>query len=268
MEYYKYHGAGNDFLLADGRGGDFSSLTPSRISLLCDRHYGIGADGLMILTESKEYDFCMQFYNSDGSSGMMCGNGGRCICAFARDLGIGKEELHFVGPDGPHWGRIVSEDGPLKTIELGMKDVGKVEWKEELGGFFLDTGALHFVLPTQDVSSEDVFHRGRELRYHPLFAPVGTNVDFVQRLPFGGIAVRTYERGVEDETCACGTGIVASAICSLFLPGKAPENGHYEIEARALHDTLKVSLDKEGDTFTGIILRGPAVRVGKVLVDI
>ena len=238
MRFHKYHGAGNDFLIADGRGINLE-LDADLISSLCDRHTGFGADGVMVLEDSGDHDFRMRYYNSDGSGGMMCGNGGRCIVAFAADLGF--THFSFEAPDGPHEAELLGKEAGIpeiscskafshepRIVRLKMKDVdGAVAWprpgdRPSAAGpddWFLDTGTRHLVRFVKDIESQDVTGEGAILRHDPRFAPVGVNVNFVkvERPCCSGendaaISVRTFEKGVEDETLACGTGIVASAL--------------------------------------------------------
>ena len=241
MTFYKYHGAGNDFLIADGR-KHAPELDAARITALCDRHTGVGADGVMVLENDPELDFRMRYYNSDGSGGMMCGNGGRCIVAFAADLGFGH--FLFNASDGPHSAELVgcaereAFSAVPRVVRLKMRDVaGAVPYLSEsrssgnvcasescpcegpVCDWFLDTGTRHLVRFVDDVEGYDVTGVGRKLRHDPRFAPVGVNVNFVQvnaSASDGGksISVRTFEKGVEDETLACGTGIVASSLAT------------------------------------------------------
>ena len=262
-EFLKYHGAGNDFLLYDARTAPVE-FPAERIAALCDRHTGIGSDGLMVLSMAEGYDFRMEFFNPDGSGGMMCGNGGRCIAAFARDLGIAPGpdgSYHFLAPDGPHTAWLLSDDGPVKTVRLGMKDVTEYrtvslaagesgaaaggshapaipsattvipsaitvipDLIRNLSGWFLDTGTRHFVTFVDSVDPVDVEGLGRAIRHLPEFGPVGVNVNFVEIIAPGEIAVRTFEKGVEAETLACGTGITASAIAT-WLAACPAEDG-------------------------------------------
>ena len=279
MEIYKYSGAGNDFVVLDGRSGDVSEYRqPQCICQLCSRTGGfvaadgrVGADGLMILNASKDCDFRMEFYNPDGSCGMMCGNGGRCIAAFADFLGIRPASgrvLIFEAPDGIHTAEILSREGSLYSVRLRMKDVKETrrinytdaEGKEQ-HGWFIDTGARHFVRFVSDWDSLDVEKEGRELRWNPLFAPEGANIDFV--FPCSRdemIYVRTFEKGVEAETLACGTGIVASAI-AVTLESYWPCEGGRLYRVRALRDTLSVEFVASGSVFSEVYLTGPAERV-------
>ncbi len=279
MELYKYSGAGNDFIVLDGRGKDMSEYRQQqRICRLCSRTGGfeaadgrIGADGLMILSSSEECDFKMEFYNPDGSGGMMCGNGGRCIAAFADSLGIRPRSgrlLIFEAPDGIHTAEILHRDGPLCSVRLRMSDVKQTRRityadssGEECHGWFIDTGARHFVRFVDDIESIDVDREGRELRWNPLFAPEGTNVDFV--FPFshdGFIYVRTFEKGVEAETLACGTGLVASAI-AVTLESEWPTDGGRLFHLRSRQDELSVEFTASDSVFHEVYLTGPARRI-------
>ena len=269
MKFYKYHGAGNDFLIADGRGKTLN-ISPEYISAVCDRHTGFGADGVMVLEDSRDHDFRMRYYNSDGSGGMMCGNGGRCIVAFAADLGY--KHFDFEAPDGLHVATVESAESfapTARTVSLKMKAVAGAVRHED--GWFLDTGTRHFVEFVSELASCDVFHEGRRLRQDPRFAPAGTNVNFVQVNAAGDISVRTYEKGVEYETLACGTGIVASAMASWLAEkektGETPVN--YKVHAKIADLAVSfIPLDKgiDPDNFRAseVWLTGPAAFVGTV----
>jgi diaminopimelate epimerase len=289
MRLYKYQGAGNDFLIADNRDGHivesagilhFEEDGRQRtlaIEQVCDRRYGVGADGLMLLESGVEHDFHMTYFNSDGSGGMMCGNGGRCIVAFAADRGI--EHFDFNAADGFHTAQILKDENGVKTVRLKMMDVSQFRKYDALSGpacqsegWYLDTGTRHFVRMVSDLDTYDIVSEGRDIRYNAEeLQPIGANVNFVQ--PFrGGIQVRTYEKGVEDETFACGTGIVASALAS-YLEGLAPtsvkEDGrqHYDVSARK--DFLTVDfIDSRvlSGKFTDIWLTGPASYVAEIIL--
>lgn len=260
MKFYKYHGAGNDFLLADNREGTIV-LASEQVRRLCDRHTGFGADGVMLLSPADGYDFRMEYWNPDGSTGMMCGNGGRCIVAFAYDLGI--RSFNFLAPDGPHKAEILSKEGEVSIVRLGMKDVTVCDKLED--GYFLDTGTRHFVRFVEDVDKVDIAVEGPRFRHDPRFAPVGTNVNFVSLHSDGSIRVRTFEKGVEGETLACGTGIVASAMASyLKRVSVMPDIGTAQVTVHARIATLSVSFRREGKRFTDVQLTGPAERVGIV----
>ena len=289
MIFYKYQGAGNDFLIADNRDGHLSETGgvlycnatgwSKPIAEICDRRYGVGADGLMLLEDSDKYDFRMAYYNSDGSGGMMCGNGGRCIVAFAADRGI--SHFDFDAADGFHSANIVKDDSGVKTVRLKMTDVrGMLRYQKLAGvtvpseGFFLDTGTRHYVRFVDSLDSYDIVSEGRNIRTkaHEL-GPIGANVNFVEPISEGVIKVRTYEKGVEDETFACGTGIVASAMAS-YVHGVRPrvsegENGRlnamYTVHAK--RDILAVSFDALSDpewSAKNVWLTGPAAFIAEI----
>lgn len=287
MKFYKYQGAGNDFLIADNRDGHLKEIDgvlygedwSKSIAEICDRRYGVGADGVMLLDNSEKYDFRMAYYNSDGSGGMMCGNGGRCIVAFAADRGIGH--FDFEAADGFHKANIIKDDHGVKTVQLKMRDVTGMAHYEKLSGvnvpssgYFLDTGTRHYVRFVEGLDSYDIVSEGRTIRFksHEL-EPLGANVNFVEPAEEGAIRVRTYEKGVEDETYACGTGIVASAMAS-YAHGVRPrvgesESGHinalYTVYAK--RDILAVSFDVvpgEAWSAENVWLTGPAAFVAEI----
>lgn len=282
MKFYKYQGAGNDFLIADNRDGSIS-LTTEQIASLCDRRYGIGADGLMLLespaAEDGPMDFRMTYYNSDGSGGMMCGNGGRCIVAFAADMGI--KDFRFIAADGYHVANLLADDGRTKTVRLQMKDVCSYEHYDRLEGvevpsegYFLDTGTRHFVRIVDGLDGYDVVGEGRAIRYGAVqLLPVGANVNFIEPSEGGVLKVRTYEKGVEDETYACGTGIVASCIAA-YKAGIEPtvtEGEAVRYDVRAKRDPLSVEfrpLDPAYGIAADVYLTGPATYVAEVSVSL
>ena len=274
--FYKYQGAGNDFLIADNRAGDLH-LSTEQIAALCDRRYGVGADGLMLLEKSQEYDFRMVYFNSDGSGGMMCGNGGRCMVAFAADQGI--EHFDFDAADGFHTAQILAAEGPQKTVRLKMKDVAQIQKYETLTGVnvpsegcFLDTGTRHYVRFVEGLESYDIVSEGRDIRYNGQeLQPVGANVNYVE--PFdGGVKVRTYEKGVEDETFACGTGIVASCAASYITglkPSETSEDGRVRYDVMAKRDALSVDfIPSENLVAEDVWLTGPATFVAEIIVEL
>jgi diaminopimelate epimerase len=303
ITFYKYHGAGNDFLIADNRDGKLSlrssdsSASDGKLSLrssdaaaddadlklevadiqhLCDRHTGFGADGLMLLDGSSDHAFRMIFFNPDGSGGMMCGNGGRCIAAFAADLGIISENqpITFEAPDGIHEAVVTANTGLTRTVRLSMKDVSGISiWPEERS-CFLDTGTRHLVKFVENLSDYPVAEEGRRLRQDPRFAPVGTNVNFIEpeSLPDGStvLHIRTFEKGVEAETLACGTGIVAAALAAYHqgYPCQSTEDGHqkYTIKAAIADLTVEFAANGRNEYFQAghIRLTGPAEFVGTV----
>lgn len=286
MNFFKYQGAGNDFLIADNRDGHlkvsggvlYEGERAVAISDICDRRYGVGADGLMLLDKSECHDFTMVYFNSDGSGGMMCGNGGRCVVAFAADLGI--ENFDFEAADGSHQAEILSSEGRAKTVRLKMKDVDGIKvygdifkgGLDGLNGCFLDTGTRHFVTFVNDVSKCDVVGVGRKIRHMDEFGPVGANVNFVEQDGLS-LKVRTYEKGVEDETFACGTGIVASSLASYFRTlkneGQAWTSGErVKFDIRAVRDNLAVDFLPEESTLglsaRDLWLTGPATYVAEI----
>ena len=253
MTFYKYSGAGNDFIVLDGRIEKDFSLSPDGILELCSRKSGCkaadgrtGADGLMILSASDSCDFRMQFFNPDGSTGMMCGNGGRCITAFAYFLGIGggRKSFIFEAADGVHSAEIIAVQGNVLTVRLKMSE--PCGFREYEDGWFVNTGARHFVKFVDDVESADVVNEGSTIRRDARFAPEGVNVDFVQRTGGGELKIRTFEKGVEAETLACGTGITAAAAVEHHI-GNPSE--HYLIHARIAD--LYVDFLQSGTYLTG-----------------
>ncbi len=252
MTFYKYHGTGNDFILFDNRENNIS-LSKEQIANLCHRRLGIGADGLMLLENAAGYDFRMVYYNSDGGESTMCGNGGRCITAFAKSLGIIASIADFVAIDGPHTAKI-GDDG---LISLHMKNVQEMKIYD--GYTLLNTGSPHFVQWVKDVKAIDVFTEGKKIRNQPWFQPDGINVNFVQIPDKGKLSVRTYERGVEDETLSCGTGVTAAAIAASGI-----ETGTFKTCIETPGGHLEVSFIKNTPTTaTDVILTGPAVFVFK-----
>ena len=265
---YHFSGAGNDFVVIDGREGDVSAFREvSCIEALCNEHK---TDGLMILgSGDAEVDFTMEFYNPDGSGGMMCGNGGRCIVAFADYLGIkpaSGDVFLFRAPDGLHTGEILARpEDRLWEVRIKMIDVQGIT--PMLGGYFLNTGTRHFVKFVDDVEKVDIDTEGKALRWNEAFAPVGTNVNFVHVAP-DGLHVRTFEKGVEGETLACGTGLTAVAIAAAFAGALPPKDPRYPQDAsrdrllirlRARQDWLSVNFTPGADEkFTDVYLTGPA----------
>jgi diaminopimelate epimerase len=258
IRFYKYQGTGNDFIIIDNR---LICWEPKeqQVRWLCDRHRGIGADGLMLLSEMKGYDFAMTYFNSDGLESTMCGNGGRCMGAFAKSLGLAGEATRFRAIDGIH---VAEMPGTSSNIyRLKMNDT-RIERNFD-DGIFLDTGSPHFVKFVDDAENTDVFKSGRELRNDARFAPGGTNVDFVE-IQDDTLFVRTYERGVENETLSCGTGVTAAAIVTASRD-KANQ-GFYEIKTRG--GNLKVSFRQSGEMFSEIWLEGPVEKVFEGVIDI
>lgn len=253
LSFYKYQGTGNDFVLIDNREKKIS-LSPEQIKFLCDRRFGIGADGLMLLELEPGMDFKMVYFNSDGHESSMCGNGGRCITALAKRLGVIDKETKFLAIDGIHEAKVLSDD----FISLKMNDVRNVESGD--GYFYLNTGSPHYVKLTQDVKNMDVFTEGKNIRYNDRFKEEGTNVNFIEKQD-DVLFVRTYERGVENETLSCGTGVTASALVAA-MKGLATEKNNCKV--RTLGGDLNVKFDKVlENNFYNIWLEGPATFVFK-----
>lgn len=254
IPFHKYHGAGNDFILLDDREG---KLTPHfdqpTIARWCDRHFGIGADGLMLLRNHPAYDFEMIYYNSDGAPSSMCGNGGRCIVRFAADLGIQKENYHFLAVDGPHRANLLLNG----WVSLEMLDVAEVS-RPQNDVFVLDTGSPHYITFREDISSIDVFREGRSIRNSAPYKAEGININFVKEGE-EGLHILTYERGVEDETLACGTGVTAAAIAAIARAGVA--DGFFHVPVKAKGGDLAVRGELTDNRFTNLWLEGPAERV-------
>ncbi|MEE4114783.1 MAG: diaminopimelate epimerase [Marinilabiliaceae bacterium] len=252
IEFNKYQGAGNDFIVIDNRKSMVRANNHDLFAGLCNRRFGIGADGLILIADHPELDFEMLYYNSDGKPGTMCGNGGRCAFAFCLKNGIAGDKSRFKAIDGVH--RVcLNNDG---TISLEMSDV---KAPEIVGGnHFLDTGSPHYIIAVPDVDSVNVGERGRNIRKSAQFSPGGTNVNFVE-FRDNGIKIRTYERGVEAETLACGTGITAAAISSRW--GKAEGRQSVDVEARGGKLNVQFSLDTMAAR--SVVLTGPAKFVYK-----
>lgn len=251
LHFYKYQGTGNDFIILDNRNWSYTSLTMDRVKFLCDRRFGIGADGLMLLNQKSGFDFEMKYYNADGRESSMCGNGGRCMVKFAYHQGMRKREFLFSAVDGAHLAEI-DDDG---TVSLKMVDVKDV--REFHNDFILDTGSPHFVKIVSDVMDYDVFHKGMDIRYSSEFAKDGINVNFVEQKKTDEIIVRTYERGVEDETLSCGTGVTASALVCYHN-----DAGYNDVKVITKGGRLVVEFDRNPDgSFQNIWLCGPAEKV-------
>lgn len=251
LHFFKYQGAGNDFILLDNREGSYGYLDQARIQWLCDRRFGIGADGLMLLNPDSELDFHMLYYNSDGREGSMCGNGGRCISAFAHRLGCMDTRGRFLASDGIHEAVLSAPD----WVELQMRDVSGLSRDGE--AYVLDTGSPHYVRFVQNLEQVEVYREGKRIRYSEPYAKDGINVNFVERAE-PGLRIRTYERGVEEETFACGTGVTAAAIASVDDLGP----GSYHIPVTARGGNLEVHFQKmDRSRLSDIWLCGPATYV-------
>src|SRR4030095_16571672 len=258
INFFKYQGTGNDFIVVDNRDNKYSSLREYQVRALCDRRMGIGADGFMMLNAKTGYDFEMKYFNSDGRESSMCGNGGRGIIKFAYHLGIHKNEYKFWSVDGEHDAEI-DTDG---TVSLKMKDVERV--KKIHGDFILDTGSPHYIKLVNDVMNVDVYKKGRDIRYSKDFEQEGINVNFVEQADDDKIIVRTYERGVEDETYSCGTGVTAAALVCYHN-----ENGFNDVEVKTLGGSLNIEFDRtDEDKYSNIWLCGPAEKVYQGSIEI
>ena len=257
IQFSKYQGTGNDFIIIDNR-DNLIALTNENVHHLCNRKFGVGADGLMLLQQHPNYDFEMIYYNADGNLGSLCGNGGRCLVKFAYDNGIVRSNYKFLAFDGEH----EAEFGERNWINLKMQDVNNV--KEKNGDFILNTGSPHYIKAVDDAMSIDVLEDGKEIRYSKEFKEKGININFVQSIDEDAIMVRTYERGVEDETLSCGTGVTASAL--VFAHN---EKGFNRIDVKTKGGYLAVEFYKNGEqNFENIWLCGPAVFVFKGEIEI
>lgn len=251
IHFHKYQGTGNDFIIIDDRSRGFDRNNFKLVNRLCNRRFGIGADGLILLRNHNEYDFEMVYFNADGHEGTMCGNGGRCIVQFAHDIGVIQDATTFYAVDGTHEATIDNTG----MVHLKMNDVSSVE--ENNDNFFMDTGSPHFISFVESLKDFDVFHEGSKIRYSGRFEQEGTNVNFVEKQSDNTLYVRTYERGVEDETYSCGTGVTACALAASFHHYKSPVN------IKSQGGNLKVAFSYSGDHFHDIYLIGPATAVFK-----
>jgi diaminopimelate epimerase len=258
LEFYKYQGTGNDFVMIDNRTGFFPKENVQLVARLCDRRFGIGADGLILLENDSETDFKMVYYNSDGNQSSMCGNGGRCLVAFAKHLSVIKDKCTFIATDGLHHGSIAN-DG---IVSLQMIDVDNI--KKESDYTFMNTGSPHHVQLVEDLEHYNVKENGAALRYGSLYGAAGSNINFVKKINEDTFSLRTYERGVEDETLACGTGATAVAI-AMNVTGQTKSTS---INLNVEGGKLAVSFDKMGDVFTNVFLIGPAEFVFKGVIEI
>lgn len=257
VTFYKYQGTGNDFVMIDNRQLTFPKNDTKLVAYLCDRRFGIGADGLILLENDESTDFRMVYYNSDGNESSMCGNGGRCIVAFAKELHLINDQTTFIATDGLHHATIAANG----IVSLQMKDVDTVEQHEN--HVFLNTGSPHHVELVDDLKIFDVRNEGARIRYSDLYGKTGSNVNFVAQTGTDKFSVRTYERGVEDETLSCGTGVTAVAI-AMKATGKTTGS---VIELEVEGGKLEVSFQEKNGFFTQVFLKGPATRVFKGEID-
>ncbi len=257
QSFYKYQGTGNDFIVFDNRNDSFPKNNKVLIKNLCHRKFGIGADGLLLLESSKEFDFKMIYFNADGNEGTMCGNGGRCIVAFAKKLEIIDSKTSFEAVDGTHQATMFND-----IVSLKMNNVNSIDNHKD--HIFLNTGSPHHVEFLDDVSTIDVLKKGKEIRYGSPYFEKGTNVNFVQQIKPDTYKVRTYERGVENETLSCGTGVTAVAIAADFSQRSNSKN----IKLQTIGGDLEVSFRNDKNSYKHITLKGPATFVFKGSVEI
>lgn len=255
LKFSKYQGAGNDFILIDNRSSKFSTLKPKQIAILCDRHFGIGADGLILIQHSSDVDFEMVYYNADGNIGSMCGNGARCAVLFGKQIGVAGKKTQFMAYDGLHTANINAVNNFASAIvSVSMSDVSEI--KKHNGNFVLNTGSPHYVKFVDDVEKIDVVKEGKRIRNNNTFKAKGINVNFVAYKSKAS-NIRTYERGVEDETLACGTGITASAIAAHY--SGLTKSTSVNMIARG--GSLNVTFTVKDNQYSKIVLTGSAMKV-------
>ena len=251
INFSKFHGAGNDFIMINAIKNELV-LSEELIFKMCDRRVGIGADGLIILMPSDNHDFRMRYYNCDGKESTFCGNGGRCIAAFAHQQGIIKNNAVYEAVDGIHKAKITELSSTEYLVELSMRDI--LSYKIDEDSMLIDTGSPHYVKKVKNLKDLDVKNAGASIRYDKNISIDGVNVDFLLN-DNGNIHIRTYERGVEDETLACGTGVTASAMAASLWYGGDDIDIHTQIAK------LNVRFEKGNNTFKNVVLTGPATHV-------
>ncbi len=253
--FYKYQGTGNDFVMIDNRQQTFDKNNTKLIASLCDRRFGIGADGLILLENHNTLDFKMVYYNADGNQSSMCGNGGRCLVAFAKQLGVIKNKAVFEAIDGLHHATINGD-----IVKLQMQNVDVIEKHKQ--HVFLDTGSPHHVQFENQIEDFDIKTKGAKIRYGAPYHKAGSNVNFVKKISNAAFKVRTYERGVEDETLSCGTGVTAVALAMHYI-GETEKN---LITLQTQGGDLQVSFKEENGVYNNVWLIGPAKLVfqGKI----
>lgn len=258
LTFYKYQGTGNDFIMIDNRLNIFPKENTQFIEQLCDRRFGIGADGLILLENHTTYDFKMVYFNSDGNESSMCGNGGRCLVAFAKQLGIIEATAEFEAVDGYHYAKIIGDD----LVLLQMKDVDRIAVHQKYS--FLNTGSPHHVQLVSDLKNLDVKTEGAKIRYSDLYGKAGCNINFVHQLENDIFAVRTYERGVEDETLSCGTGATAVAIAMHHMDKTKSNSIDLQVEG----GKLSVQFKENNGVYSDVFLVGPATFVFEGMIDL
>ena len=252
LEFYKYQGTGNDFVMIDNRSNIFPKENTQLVAHLCDRRFGIGADGLILLDNDAATDFRMVYYNSDGNLSSMCGNGGRCLVAFAKKLNVIQNETTFMATDGLHYAT-VGADG---IVSLQMIDVAEIKNTPDYS--FLNTGSPHHVQLVTDLEHYNVKENGAAIRYGDLYGQQGSNINFVKKIDDATFSLRTYERGVEDETYACGTGVTAVA---MTMAKKKGLSGKIHSAIKVKGGDLSVDFKYDGNSFSEVFLEGPATFV-------
>lgn len=259
IEFFKYQGTGNDFIIFDGRAADFpiESFDPGVVQSICHRRFGIGADGVIILRPSRDFDFYMHYYNSDGHPGSMCGNGSRCLVDLAHRLGHIEEITAFEASDGPHKAHV--EPGKIAVL-MNAGEPRSLSPHE----YFIDTGSPHFIRYVDRIDDVDVVEEGRRVRNSPEYREEGVNVNFIHEISPEEIEIATYERGVEDETLSCGTGVTAAALIHMHRHNKA----HGIIHIRAKGGNLDVEVKRSAGGSQEAWLIGPATMVYKGVIDI
>ena len=256
LPFYKYQGTGNDFVLIDNRQNIFPKNDTKLIAHLCDRRLGVGGDGLILIEEDADVDFKMVYFNADGKESTMCGNGGRCIVQFAKYLNVISDKTTFNAVDGLHTAHIIGAE-----VALGMINVSEVRKTEN--GVFLNTGSPHHIQMVEGIDTFNVFENGRSIR-NEVYGAEGANVNFVEQISENNFKVRTYERGVEDETLSCGTGVTAVAIAMTELESTNAAT----ITLQTLGGILKVSFTKVNGVYKNVVLQGPALQVFKGQITI
>lgn len=257
IHFTKYQGTGNDFIIIDNSTGQLQNISLETIKKLCDRRFGIGADGLILIEKSINSDFYMNYFNSDGSKSF-CGNGSRCAVHFANSLGLISNETKFEAIDGVHFASILDSD-----ISIQMRSVSTVEYRKN--NFILNTGSPHFVKFSEDISSENIREFGKSIRYSEDFSKEGINVNLMNIIGANIIEIATYERGVEDETLSCGTGATA---CAIILNELSPIEGSRSVNVNVKGGQLTINYTYNDGNYTNISLSGPAIPVFNGTIEI
>jgi diaminopimelate epimerase len=252
IEFYKYHGTGNDFILIDNRTSGFNP-EGTVVAGLCDRHFGIGADGLILLERHVSADFLMRYFNSDGGEATFCGNGSRCVVSFAQRLGIISQQTTFMAADGMHHATIISTGDDEDFVKIDMNDVDDIIENDE--GYHVDTGSPHLVIFKKDIATIDAKAEGKSIRNQQRWGTLGVNVNFVE-VQDDVLKLRAYERGVENETLSCGTGAVASALVAAYVRGRPSP-----VNVLTTGGKLIVHFVMEKNRFVNVQLEGPAKMV-------